>query len=166
MAIALQTIEQTVNPVDHAEQVATSRGWSYERNGENEINISVSGSWTDYHVSMSWQDDLESLHIASVFDFRVPARRQDEIHRLICRINEQLWLGHFDIWTQEGAAMFRHGQLYAGGAEPTAEQCEALLYTAVETCERYYQSFQFVLWAGKSAAQALETSLFETVGRA
>ena len=90
----------------------------------------------------------------------------DEAYRLIAQINEQLWIGHFDLWSREGALMYRHGQLFVGGSDPTAEQCEALMQTAIETCERYYQSFQFVLWAGKAAEQALEASLFETVGQA
>jgi hypothetical protein len=36
----------------------------------------------------------------------------------------------------------------------------------VEACERYYQAFQFILWAGKSAPDALAGTLFETVGEA
>jgi hypothetical protein len=40
------------------------------------------------------------------------------------------------------------------------------LLTAVEACERYFQSFQFVVWAGKSAPEALQTALFETAGQA
>ena len=49
---------------------------------------------------------------------------------------------------------------------PTSAQVERLLLTAIEACERYFQAFQFVVWAGKSAPEALETVLFETVGAA
>ncbi len=52
------------------------------------------------------------------------------------------------------------------GAEPTAKQCEALLQAALETCERYYQAFQFVVWAGKRAEDALASTIFETEGQA
>ncbi len=47
----------------------------------------------------------------------------------------------------------------------TPQQCEALLRSATESCDLYYQAFQFVVWAGKSAREALEGVLFETVGR-
>ncbi len=40
------------------------------------------------------------------------------------------------------------------------------LKAALETCERYYQSFQFVLWAGKSAEDALAATMLETQGHA
>ena len=62
--------------------------------------------------------------------------------------------------------MFLHALLLADGAEPTHGQCEILLKAAVDACERYYQAFQFVLWAGKTAKEAIEGVLFVTEGEA
>jgi hypothetical protein len=62
--------------------------------------------------------------------------------------------------------MFRQALLLSGGAEPSNAQVEGLLVTAIEACERYFQAFQFVVWAGKSAPEALATVLFETRGEA
>jgi hypothetical protein len=84
----------------------------------------------------------------------------------VSRINEQLWVGHFDLWTDDNSVMFRHSLILSGGADPTGQQCEALLNIAVEACNRHYQAFQFVLWAGKSPAEALAASMFETAGEA
>ena len=39
-----------------------------------------------------------------------------------------------------------------------------ILQAALEACERYYQAFQFVIWAGKSAERALAGTMFETEG--
>jgi hypothetical protein len=33
-------------------------------------------------------------------------------------------------------------------------------------CERYYPAFQFVIWGGRSAADAIASSLLDTVGEA
>ena len=86
--------------------------------------------------------------------------------QLVSLVNEQLWVGHFDLWSAENVVMFRHALLLAGGAEPTHAQCETLLKAAVEACERYFQAFQFVMWAGKSAREAMDSVLFETEGEA
>ena len=51
-------------------------------------------------------------------------------------------------------------------ADADGRQCEAILKTAVLACDRYYQAFQFVLWAGKSAREAMESAMFETSGEA
>ncbi len=154
------------HPVDVIEQIAALNDWTFERAGDDEITISVAGGWADYHVSFSWMEDREAIHLACAFDLKVPEARKLEVMRLITSVNEQLWIGHFDLWSSEGVVMFRQALLLSGGAEPNAHQVERLLITAIEACERYFQAFQFVVWAGKDATEALEGVLFETVGEA
>jgi hypothetical protein len=154
------------NPVDVIEHIAALHDWAFERAGDDEITISVSGHWCDYHVSFSWMQEKEAVHLACAFDLKVPEARQLEVLRLISGANEQLWIGHFDLWTREGVVMFRQALLLSGGAEPTSAQVEGLLLTAIEACERYFQAFQFVVWAGKPAQEALAAVLFETAGEA
>jgi len=154
------------HPVDVIEQIAAINDWTFERAGDDEITISVSGGWADYHVSFSWMEDREAIHLACAFDLKVPETRKFEVMRLITSVNEQLWIGHFDLWSAEGVVMFRQALLLSGGVEPNTHQVERLLVTAIEACERYFQAFQFVIWAGKSAKEALGTALFETQGEA
>ncbi len=154
------------NPVDVIEQVATSLDWAFERCVEDEIAIAVAGAWTDYHVSFSWMEDFEALHVACAFDLKVPETRVDEVMRLLSVINEQLLFGHFDLWSKEGAIMFRQTLILAGGLEPTALQVETMLNSSLESCEAYFQAFQFVVWAGQSAEEAMQGAIFETYGTA
>ena len=155
-----------IHPVDVIEQVAHNNDWSFERAGDDEISISVTGTWTDYHVSFSWMEDFEALHLACAFDIKVPENRTLEVMRLLSLINEQMLFGHFDLWEQEGAIMFRQSLLLAGGVEPSSQQVEVLLSSALEACECYFQAFQFVVWSGTSAKDALSSVLFETHGNA
>ena len=164
MELAEIDIARQSHPVDVIEQVAHHNDWSFERNGEDEISISVAGTWTDYHVSFSWMEDFEALHLACAFDIKVPEARTLEVMRLLSIINEQMLFGHFDLWEQEGAIMFRQSLLLAGGVEPTSQQVEVLLSSALEACECYFQAFQFVVWSGVSARDALAGVLFETYG--
>ena len=158
--------ERQSNPVDVIEHIAALNDWAFERTGDDEITISVAGGWCDYHVSFSWMAEKEAVHLACAFDLKVPEARQLEVMRLLSAVNEQMWIGHFDLWTQEGVVMFRQAMLLSGGAEPTNAQVERLLHTAIEACERYFQAFQFVVWAGKSAREAMTAALFETSGEA
>ncbi len=159
-------LERQINPVDMVEQVANINDWDFERCGDDEINIQVAGLWSEYSVSFSWMEDFEALHLACAFDIKVPERRTPEIMKLLSLINEQLFIGHFDLWSKEGVVMFRQALLLNGGAEPNGEQLECLLVSALEACELYYQAFQFVTWSGYSAREALEGALFETQGNA
>jgi hypothetical protein len=157
--------ERMSNPIDLVEHLAAAHNWSCERSSDDELTLVIAGTWTDYHVSLNWREDLEAMHLACAFDFRVPDNRLPEMYRLIAQINEQLWLGHFDLWTQEGLVMFRHA-LLLNGSVATPRQCEAMLKAALEACERYYQAFQFVVWAGKESREALVSTMFETEGQA
>jgi len=158
--------ERHSNPVDVIEHVAALEDWIFERSGDDEITVSSTGNWCDYHVSFSWMEEVEAIHLACAFDLKVTAPRRTEVTRLIAIVNEQLWLGHFDLWSKEGVVMYRHALLLPGGMAPTSRQVEGMLTAAIEACERYYQAFQFVVWAGKSAQEALDTALFETAGEA
>ena len=165
-AMELESIERTEHPLDVVERLASVNDWSFDRADENEISVSVSGSWAEYHVAFTWLDEMEALHVACAFDLKVPARRRMDLLELVSLINEQLWVGHFDMWTKDGIVMFRHALLLAGGVEVAGRQCEALLDAALDTSERYFQAFQFVVWAGKSARESLDAAMFDTAGEA
>ncbi len=154
------------NPVDVVEHLAAVNDWTFDRADDDEITISISGRWTDYHASFTWMNEIEALHLACAFDLKVPERRRSEVRQLISEVNEQLWVGHFDVWTKDGLVMFRHSLVLAGGVQASGKQCEAMLEAALDTCERYYQSFQFVVWAGKAAREALDAAMFDTLGEA
>ena len=158
--------ERRINPVDVVGHLAAIKDWSFDRAADDEIAISITGRWADYHLSFTWMGEIEALHLACAFDLRVPERRRAEALQLLGYANEQLWIGHFDLWKQDGVIMFRHALILAGGVEASGRQCEVLLDAALEACERYYQAFQFVVWAGKSAREAIEAALFDTAGEA
>jgi hypothetical protein len=168
MKMALTDIDETMhsNPLDVVERIASVNDWTFERAGDDEINIMIKGRWNDYQVSFTWMGELEALHLACAFDIKVAERRRAEVQQLIAHMNEQMWIGHFDLWSEDGLVMFRHALVLTGGAEATDDQCKAVLGTAIDTCERYFPAFQFVLWAGKSAREALDAAMFETAGEA
>jgi hypothetical protein len=166
MALPQLAEHPRTNPLDVVERIAATNDWSFERAGDDEVTIVIGGRWSDYQLSFTWMAEIEALHLACAFDLRVPNRRHAEVQRLIALINEQLWVGHFDLWPQDGMVMYRHALVLAGGVEASGTQCQAMLSGALESCERYFPAFQFVVWAGKSPREALDAAMFETQGQA
>jgi hypothetical protein len=158
--------DENVSPLDVVEHMAATNSWPFERTGEDEIALHVTGRWAQYQVSFTWLGDIEALHLACAFDAKVPVPRLNEVQALAALINEQLWIGHFDIWMRNGLVMFRHALVLAGGVAASDRQCQAVLGSALDSCERYYPAFQFVIWAGKSAREAMDWAMFETSGEA
>ncbi len=114
------------HPLDMLEQAVEDNGWPFERSARDEINLSVAGRWCDYHFCFTWREDLQALHVSVSFDMRVSRERRSEIAELLMSINAQLWLGHFDLWSEDGTVLFRHVLIFPD-SRVSAAQCEALL---------------------------------------
>jgi hypothetical protein len=166
MSLLEGIIDSRNNPLAAVEDIAADNNWSFERSGEDEVTIVSKGDWTDYQLSFTWMAEIEALHLACAFDMKIPQPRRGEVQRLIAAINEQLWVGHFDIWTHTGMIMYRQAMVLPGGLTATTAQCEAMLVGAIHACERYYPALQFVVWAGKTAAEAMSAAMFDTEGEA
>lgn len=152
------------HPVDVVERLAAVNAWDFDRAEIDEISIQVSGRFANYDVAFTWLPDLESLHVSCSFDLVAPPHKRAPIGELTRLINEQLWLGHFDLWGEQGLAMFRHSLCLAGGAGASDAQCGAVVKAAVDACETYYQAFQFVLWSDRGPREAIALAAFETRG--
>jgi hypothetical protein len=158
--------ERQSHPVDMIEFVADSNDWSFERPADDEIAMTVAGKWADYHISFSWMEEFEALHFSCAFDLKIPDARLSEVNKLVTHINGDVLMGHFDVWQRADMVIFRQSLLLSGGLEPTGRQVETLLSSALDTCEAYYQAFQFVVWSGMNAQAAVSAVMFETVGEA
>ena len=150
----IEDLDRPEHPLDVVERLACLRDWIFDRAETDEMSVCVAGRCAEYNVAFTWIEDVEALHVAAAFDLKLPDRRQAEMQKLVGLVNEQLWIGHFELWSKDSVVMFRHSLLLTGGVAPTPAQCAMLMKSAVEACERYYQAFQFVLWAGKPAREA------------
>lgn len=159
-------LDSPANPIAIVEEIAAFNDWTFERSGTDEVTILSKGRWSDYEVAFTWMAEIEALHLACAFDMKIPEARRPEVQRLIALVNEQMWVGHFDLWTNSGLIMYRQALVLPNGMVASEAQCEIMFASAVNTCERYYPAFQFVVWAGKTAQDAMDAALFDTAGEA
>ena len=153
-------------PIDMIESYYAAHGWDHQRH-DDEIVATVKGSWTQYELRALWREEDCVLQFLAFPDIRVTDdERRTAVYEAIGLINEQLWIGHFDLWTHTGMIMHRQALVLPGRIAASTAQCESMLAGAVHCCERYYPAFQFVVWAGKSASEAMAASMFDTAGEA
>lgn len=165
-ALNIITEETLSDPLDLMEQIAGVHGWLFERTGDRDVAIEARGQWCDYRMFATWHDEGRALLFACAFDMRVAEFKRRDVVELLARINEKLLIGHFDIWTDDGMPVFRHAVLLRGMSGATVEQVEDMIDIALAESERFYPALQFVIWGGKSPADAIEAALFETSGEA
>ena len=167
MAIVSVSSERAcANPIDLVEHIVSSNQWVFERASDDELAVEVGGRWCDYHLHFSWREDAHALHLSCAFDMRVPKAKLAAVHNLLATVNEKMWLGHFDIWSEDGLPLFRHAVLLRGTPGASAEQLEDLVDVALRECERFYPAFQFVIWGGKDPAEAVAAAVIDPVGEA
>ena len=154
-------------PIDMLEAYYTAHGWSHTRH-DDEIVVSVKGSWTEYELRAMWRDDDQVLQFLAFPDIKVTDDRRAAIYETIGLVNEQLWIGHFELWSATGVLLYRHAAIVDGAEEGTMSlaAAELLVESAIDECERFYPVFQFVLWGGKSPKDALAAALIDTQGEA
>src|SRR3712207_5223938 len=75
--------DRAEHPLDVVERLAALRDWIFDRAETDEMSVSVSGRWTDYHIAFTWIEDVEAVHVACAFDLKVPDRRRAEVLQLI-----------------------------------------------------------------------------------
>ena len=76
-----------------------------------------------------------------------------------------MWLGHFDIWIDEGIVLYRNTSLFNRN-KISQNQFDEVMVQAVTSCDQFFPAFQYVLWANRSPSEALEAVLFNTQGEA
>jgi hypothetical protein len=166
---AVATSESAVffgNPIDLVEEIVNANDWAHDRASEEELVVEISGRWCDYRLYFVWQEELCAMHFSCGFDMKVPKGRRAAVYELLALANEKLWLGHFDLASDDNSPAFRHAALLRGIGAGSAEQVEDLVDIAVSECERFYPAFQLVVWGGKRPIEALATAMIDPVGEA
>lgn len=149
------------SPLDTFERLATAENYDFDRISTNELHISMRGLWCDHDISLLWKQDIEQVDLYLLFDGRTPGGRTDNICRLLTLLNERLVSGHFDFWEKDSALVYRSSINLAGGAKLRLEQAMALLASALDAGERGYPACQYVVWAGKSPEDAINSVLVD-----
>lgn len=162
----IRKTKKTHHPMEALETAADSLDFERDRVGEAELHIMLPGVWRDIGLWFTWRPELSTLQMGAPIDLKAPAGRIGETSRLIMMINERLWVGHFDLWTDDHSIVYRHAAILPAAGAMEGTQAEALIRAAREAVDRFYPAFNFLVWGGKDPDEALKASLFETAGSA
>lgn len=168
MTAVMLKFDHLHNPLDVAEMVMLDRDLAFDRSGDGDLLAETTGMWGKYRIWFAWQEEHGSLTITCAIDSKLPKHSLMAVYALLAHVNERLWLGHFSIDSEESVVNFRQTTLVkdADGQSISTTIIQELLDIAVQECERFYPALQAVVWGGKSPKEAIEFSLFDTVGEA
>ena len=155
-----------LNPIDIVEEVIYQKKWSFSRADEYELVADISSRCCQYRLYFTWSENIKAISFTITFDLKFPQNKIIKAYELIGLINEKLWLGHFDITSKNGIPAFRHTILSNADSDFLHKKLENLVDIAIYECEKYYPSFQQVLFDEIEPSESLLFTNFEVLGSA
>lgn len=162
----LKTTRPDADPLDALENVADEMALSVERVDSDELHLAIPGMWRDAGFWFTWRPELSTLQMGAPLDLKAPKSKLLEVARLVAMVNERLWIGHFDLWSDDLSIVFRNSAVLPASGALDRVQAESLIKGAREAIDRFLPAFNYLIWGGKTPEEALEASLFETAGNA
>ncbi len=165
MNIEFDYLDGTDNPLDRVEDVLSGNNWVYSRVNDEELMVQVTGKHCGYNLYFIWQEEVNALQFCAQYDFNIEEPQMDQAARVLMSINENLWMGHFEIPRDSKVPAFRHTCLYRGMQRVQgAADLEDLVDIALAQCEKHYAAFYLLAHADEANDQSLSLALMDTVG--
>ena len=159
-------VDFALDPLDVIEHVLSAENLAFDRTEDGDLAFTLAGDWKDYELWFAWRPEADCLQLCLSMDIRAKKPRRTAAYELLSLINQRVWLGHFEVWTDEGEVVFRHAMALPTGERPTLAQAASMIDAAVEAADRFYPAFDFLINGGKAPADAIAACMFETVGQA
>ena len=140
-----------LNPIDIVEDVIHQKKWNFSRAADHELVAEISSQWCAYRLYFTWSENINALSLSITFDIRFPETKLNTA---------------YDITSRNGIPAFRHTILSNSETEILHKKFEDVVDIAIYECEKYYPSFQQVLFEDTSPKEAIQFSKFEIIGRA
>lgn len=155
------------NPLDMVEDLAQEKGWRFMRAEENFLTISAKGTKGDFEICLEWQEEFSALLMACSVPVEISDAHYEAAVRTLESINQNMWLGHFDLSNKGRFPTFRHTLLFrmipAGIAIDIINDA---LDIAVCECTRFHSTFQMLHTGDVQLQDNLQAIIFQPVGEA
>ncbi len=167
MNVRMPTQSQPIgNPIELMERFVDINDWRLHHASPDEICVEVPGKWSDYNMTLTYQERFAALHVNVLLDIFILDQQFDAAREVIATLNHNIWMGHFDLIAKDGSVLFRHNLPLRGTGGATPEQMEDLVDITLGECERAYPALFQIATGVVSAEMATATVLMETVGSA
>jgi hypothetical protein len=155
-----------LDPLDVVERVLAAENLSFDRTDDGDLAFALTGDWKDFELWFAWRPEADCLQLCLSVDLKAGKAMRDAANSLVNLINQRVWLGHFEVWADDGEIVFRHALSLPDGERPSMAQTASMIDAAMEAADRFYPAFDFLISGGKSPEDAMAACMFETIGHA
>ncbi len=167
ISIPFEASEDDNNPFDMVEELATAKGWTFARPEDGFMSLTLPGQKAGLEVHMEWQEEFSALLIACSLPMAISPANYEMVVQALEKINQNLWLGHFDLSNKGKFPTFRHTLLLRMVPIGIAVDVIADVFEiAMAECNRFYTTFQLAQAGDVRLHDDLNAAVFETIGEA
>jgi hypothetical protein len=157
--------DDETHPLDQVENIMNANNWTFSRTTEDELMVTLTGRNGDYRLFFIWQEDMRALQLCVQYEISIEAGNIPSTRLAIGKINEQMWMGHFDLPTCTGTPTYRYTWLSRGpGREALTEALEDIVDISMAQCERHFPVFHLLSSANDISEKTLSLALMDTLG--
>ena len=130
-----------LNPIDIIEDVIHQKKWNFSRAADHELVAEIASHWCAYRLYFTWSENINALSFSITFDIKFPETKLNSAYELLGLINENLWIGHFDITSKNGIPAFRHTLLSIIQQKHCTKNLKILLILEFMNVKNFIQVF-------------------------
>ena len=161
-----EDVDIGLDQLDVVERVLLAENLSFDRSEDGDLAFALAGDWKDYELWFAWRPEADCLQLCVSLDLHAPKANLAAAYELLCLVNPRVWVGHFELWSEDGEVVFRSAMALPHAERPTMAQAASMIDAAVETADRFYPAFDFLLTGGKTPEDSMAACMFDTVGQA
>lgn len=166
MSLSEHFSTEELHPIDIVEHLAEHHEWDFDRVTDDQIAMAVEGQWRTYSITLAWSPQDETLRLICTFEMDPPEDRLGPLYETLNATNDLCWAGAFAYWREQKLMVWRYGLVLAGEQMASPEQIDTMIRAAVLSAERFYPSFQLVVWGDEAPEAAMKLAMTEAYGRA
>ncbi len=154
------------NLIDITEMLAMKKKLSFSRLDDNEIFISSRGKIKEYNISVILKPDYDMIYFSCDLGLNVPEEKYIAITDALVKVNERIWLGHFDFISTERILVYSLTIPYVSSFLADEEIVDSTLQLIIDECDRFYDYFYMVIANEKLSELSVGTLFLESAGEA
>src|ERR1700742_1805146 len=131
------SVQLGADPLDVVEHVLAAENLPFDRTEDGDLAFSLAGDWKDYELWFAWRPEGDCLQLCCALDLRMTKSKKAAAYELLSLINQRVWMGHFEVWPEDGEIVFRNSMALPHGERPTLAQAASMIDSAVESADRF-----------------------------
>ena len=154
------------HPIDALELIAHEENWEFVRDEDNEIIVTIDGSWKIYRVTARWDVSQKFFKTICSFEMMPPSKKLVKLYETINLVNGSDVDGAFTYDGCQQIMNYYTNILFSDELIISNTELRDWIKSSVETTEKFYPTFQKSCWGEVMPKDAMSAAFGKTAGHA